>query len=106
MAEKNMEMTAFELVASAGESRSLAMEAIKIAREGDIAAARAKLDEAHKAFEGARDTQHEIVELLFNDEDKIELDPLFVHAQDQLMTTMMAHDLAEELIYVYERLNG
>ena len=70
------------------------------------AAARAKLEESRAAFEDARDAQHQIVEILFDDEDKIVLDPLFVHAQDQLMTTMMAHDLAEELIYVYERLNG
>ncbi|MBM6908854.1 PTS lactose/cellobiose transporter subunit IIA, partial [Collinsella intestinalis] len=42
MAEENesMEMISFGIVASAGQARSLAMEAIKTAREGDVAAAR------------------------------------------------------------------
>lgn len=107
MAESaGIQMTSFELVAAAGTARSIAMEALKVARDGDVAAARAKLEESRAAFEDARDAQHQIVETLFDDESKITMDPLFVHAQDQLMTALFCQDMVEELICVYERLSA
>ena len=85
MAEESMEMISFGIVAAAGQARSMAMEAIKTAREGDIEAARKMLEESREA--GG---------------DHVPVDILLVHSQDHLMTAMLCQDLAEEIINLYE----
>ena len=105
MAEENesMEMISFGIVASAGQARSLAMEAIKTAREGDVAAARKLLEESQQAALGAHDEQTKLLAREAGG-DHVPVDVLLVHSQDHLMTSMLCQDLAEEMINLYEKL--
>lgn len=103
MADENesMEMISFGIVASAGQARSQAMEAIKLAREGDIPAAREMLEESKKASLGAHDEQTKLLSREAGG-DHVPVDVLLVHSQDHLMTSMLCQDLAEEMINLYE----
>lgn len=103
MAEEDtsLEMISFGIVASAGQARSLAMEAIKTAREGDIEGARAMLAESKKVGLEAHDEQTKLLSREASG-DHVAVDVLLVHSQDHLMTSMLCQDLADEMINLYE----
>lgn len=100
--EESMELISFGIVASAGQARSMAMDAIAKAREGDIAGARALLEESRKVGIEAHDEQTKLLSREANGE-HVPVDVLLVHSQDHLMTSMLCQDLAEEVINLYER---
>ena len=99
MAEEDtsMEMISFGIVAAAGQARSMAMEAIKTAREGDIAQARELLEESRKAGLEAHDEQTKLLSREAGG-DHVPVDVLLVHSQDHLMTSMLAQELIKEII--------
>jgi len=99
----DMEMAAMQIVGSAGESKSLCFEALKEAKNGDFDAAAAKIVEAKKAFLQAHEVQTELI-CKEADGEKVEMGVLMVHAQDHLMTSLLARDLIEEMIEMYKQL--
>ncbi len=99
--ELDMEMISFGIVASAGQARSLAMEAIKSARTGDFEDARSKLKESEQAGLGAHNEQTKLLAREAGG-DHVPVDILLVHSQDHLMTSMLAQDLAAELVTLFE----
>ena len=95
------EMVSFQLVAAAGEARSLAFEALEKAKAGDFDAA-AKL---MKQSKDAGIKAHHIQTQLLSTEaagEHLSVDVLLVHAQDHLMCSMLAQELVQELICLYE----
>lgn len=95
-----MEEVAMALIVGAGTARSEAMEAIRTARSGDLAAARQHLKAASDALIEAHHVQTDLIqeEAAGN---PTELTLLLVHAQDHLMTAMTVKDLAEEFVALY-----
>ena len=95
------ELISFGLVAASGEARSQAFEALKAAREGDFARAHELLDQAKSTFLEAHRQQ---TELLTQEAQgtHVPVDVLLVHAQDHLMTSMLAQELIAELVNLYE----
>ena len=80
------------LISSAGQSKSLAFEALKKVKTGDLQAhtVQTKLIQAEMSGSG----------------NKPEVGLLMVHAQDHYMTSQLARDLIEELINVFEAKEG
>lgn len=102
MDDQGTEMVSFQLVATAGEARSLAFEALEKAKAGDFDAA-AKL---MKQSKDAGIKAHHIQTQLLSTEaagEHLSVDVLLVHAQDHLMCSMLAQELVQELICLYER---
>ena len=99
--QESLEMISFGIVASAGQARSLAMEAIKTAREGNIEEARKLLAQSREVGLGAHDEQTKLLSREAGGE-HVPVDVLLVHSQDHLMTSMLCQDLAEEIINLYE----
>ncbi|MEG0137163.1 MAG: PTS lactose/cellobiose transporter subunit IIA [Cetobacterium sp.] len=101
----DLETVTMGLVGNAGESRSLAFEALNHAKKGDFKKAEDLLDESKKYFLLAHEVQSE---LIFKEADgnKIELGLLMVHAQDHLMTSILARELIKELIEIYKLKNN
>lgn len=97
----DLEMAAMQIVGNAGESRSLTFEALRMARQKDFEGAKQKLVEAREASLRAHETQTELI-CAEADDNPIEIGLLMVHAQDHLMTAMLARELVEELISFYE----
>lgn len=103
--DQNLEKASFELIAASGAARSIALEAIKTAREGDIPGAKAKLDESQETFAAAHEVQHAVMDLEALEE-RVSVDPLFVHAQTHVMSCLVTQDLAEEFVALYEKINA
>ena len=97
-----------ELIASAGDSRSYAMEAIALAKAGDFDEARSSLEKAKDAMVEAHEVQTGLLrgEMSGNEKEKAELSLLMVHAQDHLTMALLMRDMAREFIELYEKING
>ena len=95
--EFNQEMISFGIVASAGQARSMAFEALAEAKKGNFD----KADELLKqAEEAGLEAHHAQTQLLAKEAsgDHTPVDVLLVHAQDHLMTSMLAQELIREII--------
>lgn len=95
------EEISFGLIANAGQARSLAFQALASAKSGDFDAADELLAQSKEASLAAH---HQQTELLTQEArgNHMQLDVLLVHAQDHLMTAMLAQELIEELITLYK----
>ena len=97
----DLETIAMTLVGNAGEGRSLAFEALNEAKKGNFEKAEQLLKESQKRTLAAHEIQ---TQLICNEADgnKTEMNLLMVHAQDHLMTSMLARELITELIGIYK----
>lgn len=100
----DLEVAAMELVGNSGESRSLSFEAIYLAKEGKIEEAQEKIKQAKSSSLKAHSIQTSLICKEADGEDfKIGL--LMIHAQDHLMTSILARELAEEIISLHEKID-
>jgi PTS system cellobiose-specific IIA component len=102
--ENGPEMISFGIIAHAGDARSYAFGALAAAKAGNFEEAEALLKQSNDA---AVEAHHMQTELLINEAngDKTPVDVLLVHAQDHLMTSMLAVELIKELIEIYKNKN-
>ena len=101
MDENLSDAIVMNLVVNSGEARSIAMEAIELARQGQFEEAAAKIAEARETINAAHNFQTELVQKEINN-DPVPMSLLMCHGQDHLMTAMLCQDLAEEIINLYE----
>lgn len=90
-----------ELVVNGGDARSKAMQAIKLAKKGDLEAAKVKIKQANESLGKAHESQTKLIQSESAGK-KIEVSLLMIHAQDHLMNAMTVRDLAKEMIDMYE----
>ena len=103
MDEKMMEVT-FGIICNAGEGRSLAMEAMALAREeNDFEGAREKLVKAKETLNEAHHFQTDLIQREAGGE-KFDINVLLIHSQDHLMNAMTVIQLAEEIVALHEKL--
>ena len=102
-----MERQIIGIISSAGQSKSLAFEALKKVKTGEYDEARRLLDEARKVDIEAHSIQTKLIQADMSDtEEKPVIGLLMVHAQDHYMTSQLARDLIEELITIFEAKEG
>ncbi len=99
----DIEVVAMQLVGNAGDSRSLSFEALREAKEGNFEKARELLGESKKAVLKAHEIQTELI-CAEAEGKSVATGLLMVHAQDHLMTAMLAKDLIEEMVELHEKL--
>lgn len=97
----NLEEAAQQLITIATESKKLTFDALKLAKDRKFNLARNKLEDARVHSLKAHEIQTELI-CAEADGHKVKINLLMVHAQDHLMTTLLARDLVEELICFYE----
>lgn len=99
--EESSEMVSFGIVAAAGQARSLAFEALEAAKRHDFTGAE---DLMKQSDDASLEAHHSQTALLSKEAagDHTPVDVLLVHAQDHLMTAMLAQDLIRELIYLHK----
>ena len=95
------ELISFGIIVAAGHARTLAFEALKAARKHDFEAAHRLLEESGKAALEAHRQQTALLSKEANG-DHTPVDVMLVHAQDHLMTAMLAQELIEEILYLHE----
>ncbi|WP_434639109.1 PTS lactose/cellobiose transporter subunit IIA [Klebsiella sp. I138] len=88
------------IIINAGQARSLCYEALSCAKEGDFAGADEKMKEAAHFSREAHLVQTRLIEA-DEGEGKTKMTLVMVHAQDHLMTSILAKELIAELIAVY-----
>ena len=101
---EKMELISFEIISIMGAARSMFIEAIYEARDGDFEKADQLLEEGNKTFI----TGHKIhAEMIQNEAkgNKTEISLLLIHAEDQLMSAEAFGILAEEFVRLYKRLD-
>lgn len=98
-----MEEIILNLIMHSGEARSYAMEAIQLAKEGNLEEARELIQKSSEELGQAHHSQTSLIQGEAGGQ-KAEFSLLLVHAQDHLMTTMTLKDLAVEIIDIYARL--
>lgn len=93
---------AMQIILSAGDAREQAEEALKRAKAFDFTAAYACLAQADKLIAEAHHAQTDVVQKETSGEQTYELNLIFVHAQDTLMTIRSEVKLSRELVGVLE----
>lgn len=95
--ETFMEENVFPIIALAGESKSLAYEALRLAKENKFEESQKKMEEADKLLLQSHQYQTNLI-TKEADGEKFVINLLFVHAQDHLMTAISEKNLINELI--------
>lgn len=102
---EELEEVVMGLIVNAGQARSLAYSALQQAKQGQFDAAYALMDQSRQALNEAHRVQTKLIE---DDqgEGKTKVSLVLVHAQDHLMTSMLARELIAELIELHEKLKA
>lgn len=87
------------LIASAGEGKSLAFEALNKAKNHQFEEAEKLMQQAEESVKKAHVEQTKLLVKEANQE-KAEINVLLIHAQDHLMTSVLAVDLIREMIEI------
>lgn len=99
---EELEEVVMGLIINSGQARSLAYSALKQAKQGDFAAAKATMEQSRAALSDAHRVQTQLIES-DEGEGKMKVSLVLVHAQDHLMTSMLARELVAELIELHEK---
>lgn len=101
----DQEMVVMEIICNAGEARSLCYEALKLARQDDFSQAEEKLALGKECLNKAHLMQTQLIEA-DEGQGKVPMTLVMVHAQDHLMTTILAHELATEIVALHQKSVG
>lgn len=97
-----LEEAVMKIIVNAGQSRSLCFEALHAARQGNIDEAKSLLREADGYARQAHKMQTKLIEQDAG-EARQPMTLIMVHAQDHLMNSLLARELSEEIIHLYQR---
>ncbi len=94
---EQLEQLIFQLIANSGSARSDIFEAFDYAQDGDFEKADELMGEAKKEILKTHKIQTELIQKEAQGEG-VEVNILMVHAQDHLMSSILAKDLVEKMI--------
>ena len=99
------EVAIFELISYSGDARSYIYEAFEQVKAGDYQEADALLEKSEESIIQAHNMQTSLIheEARGN---KVELGLILVHAQDHLMSTLLAKELVRHMIGMQKEING
>lgn len=98
---EGLELICFQIISSVGMARSLYIEAINLAKNGNIQEAKAKVEEGENVFVEGHHAHAQLIQQEAN-EGKIEFSLLLLHAEDQLMSAESFGILSKEFIDLYD----
>lgn len=96
----DLEEQVMGIIINAGQSRSLCYEALRLAKSGDFTSADELMKKANQFSREAHLVQTQLIEADAG-EGKTPMTLVMVHAQDHLMTSILAKELVTELIEIY-----
>lgn len=99
----DMETVIFEIISNGGDAKGLAYEAMAMAEKGEFDKAEELLKEADESLLRAHHIQTDLIQKEASGE-HTEVNVIFVHAQDHLMTAIEVRTLAETFIRMNKRL--
>ncbi len=97
----DLELTIINIINYSGEARSLCMEAIGYAKDGEHEKARKCIEEANNKLSEAHKNQTLLIQEEARGEAK-SISLLLIHAQDHLMNAITVRDMATEFVELYQ----
>lgn len=94
---EGLELTAFNIISTVGTAKSKVMESMVCSREGNFVEAEQLISEANEALSVGEKEHFEVITQEAKQKN-VRLTLLFMHAEDQLMTTVVLRDVANELL--------
>ena len=101
---EELTMAAFQIIAGVGTARSLYIEAIHAAKDGDFERAEQCMEEGGAAFLEGHDAHTKLVQQEAAG-DAIAMNIMLTHAEDQLMSAEGFKIIAEEMIDLCRRID-
>lgn len=101
MEDNDLVNVAMQIILNAGDARVLADEAVGFAKKYEFAEAKRALAEAHKKIVAAHQSQTKVIQ----DETRgveHEINLLFIHAQDTLMTIASEVRITKSMVELFE----
>lgn len=105
MNEDQYDELVMNIIVEGGNARSLAMEAIQAAKQGNMEQAEQRLRDCNDALDEAHRVQTDLIQTEIQGE-HVQVMLLMVHAQDHLMDAMVIRDMAAEFVELYKKVNG
>lgn len=98
----DLESKIMSIIAYSGEARTKAFESLNNVKQGEFKVAEELIQEAKELLNQAHQSQTELLvhEAKGND---LGINMLLIHAQDHLMTSVLALELIQEMVILYER---
>ena len=93
---------AFTIISNVGTAKSLVMEALFAAKEGDFESAEEKLEESKHFFVEGHKMHASLIQREATGE-KLEFSLILMHAEDQIMSVDTITLLVKEMIELYRR---
>ncbi|MFV0479897.1 MAG: PTS lactose/cellobiose transporter subunit IIA [Anaerorhabdus sp.] len=100
--KEEMQMAAFQMIATVGGAKSSYMEAIELSKEGKINEALEKIEEGRSMMAEAHHHHFKFVTKEANGED-LPFSLMLMHAEDQLLTTEVIELMATEFVKLYQK---
>ena len=100
--ENDYYAVAFQIISHVGTAKSLAMEALFAAKEGNFSLAEEKLAESKHFFVEGHKIHASLIQREANGE-KLEFSLILMHAEDQIMSVDTITLLVIEMIELYKR---
>ena len=100
----NWEDISFRMITEAGSAKSSAMEALYAAKEGDYEEATKKMAQANKEIGDASHIHMDVITKEAQGE-QLDFKVLFMHAEDQLLSTQTLILLVGEMIDMYKKMD-
>jgi Phosphotransferase system cellobiose-specific component IIA len=100
---EEMELICFQMISTVGTAKSLYIESIGLAKQGKYDDALEKIKEGDEAFIEGHHVHADLIAKEANGE-KIEVQLLLMHAEDQLMSAESFKTIAMEFIDVYKKI--
>lgn len=98
---EGLELISFNIISNVGSAKSKIMESMQKSRHGDFVAAEALIKEAND-FLLVGEKEHFQVITQEAKEKNVDITILFMHAEDQLMSTVTLRDIANETMENYK----
>jgi len=97
---EGIELISFQIISAVGTAKSMYIEAIQEAKQGNLEKANDLIEEGKKVFVEGHNVHGSLIQKEAGGE-KLEFSLLLMHAEDQLITTDTFRIVAEEFIELY-----
>ncbi len=94
------------IIVSAGEAKTKAIEALRLAKVGQFEKAREVYEKSKEALQAAHRTHFDLLQKEVSGEIQIQQNTLSVHAQCHLVTAENTLEYSQEFMELYEKLFG
>lgn len=102
--ELDMDVIGFQIISNVGTAKSLVMEALYAARDGDYSLAEEKIAESKQYFVAGHKVHASLIQKEASG-DKLQVSLILMHAEDQLMSAETISELVQEMIEMYKKIN-